>query len=177
MSGYHPSDGRHRIRFDDATSRLLSMRGKPFSWVSPRSCASGYSPAMHEALARMGADNVALDGPRRADVPSAVSAATPPEIDPVTGGMSSPPPGFKPAPSVPAPVPHGQRICMFWPGDGLWYPGEVLRHDALQVSPWLASGKCLLPAIYDPFVLLSRSHLGIEGHVLPVCGAGENFHP
>lgn len=138
MSGYHPSDGRHRIRFDDATSRLLNMRGKPFSWVSPRSRASGYSSSMHGALARMGADNIAPHGPCSAVAAlAAVASATgdvAPEINPATGGMTLPPPGFKTAPSVPSPVPEGQRVCMFWPGDGLWYPGEVLRHDAQQVS-------------------------------------------
>ena len=153
MSGYHPSDGRHRIRFDDASSRLLNMRGKPFSWVSPRSRAAGYSRPLHEALARMGADNVPLDGPCNPGpaltlaaaaaassqpsaplllplAPMAASASEQPS-DAATGGVALPPPGFSAA-APPAVLP-GQRVCLFWPGDGLWYPGEVLRYDEDQV--------------------------------------------
>lgn len=155
MSGYHPSDGRHRIRFDDASSRLLNMRGKPFSWVSPRSRAAGYSRPLHEALARMGADNVPPVGPCNpgpaltlaaaasshpsaplmlplAPVAAAASASVSEQSgDAATGGVAVPPLGF--SATVPSAVLPGQRVCLFWPGDGLWYPGEVLRYDEDQV--------------------------------------------
>ncbi|GAX75976.1 hypothetical protein CEUSTIGMA_g3419.t1 [Chlamydomonas eustigma] len=147
MSGYHPSDGRHRIRNDDGSSRLLNMRGKPFGWVCPRSKAAGYSSQLHAAMVSMGADNIKKKPFRPPSDKFTLKGVSVTERNSqhYSGGLAVPPAEFlSQLPSSgngrPAHELQGCRVCMFWPADGRWYPGLVLKQES--------GGRGLLQVLY-----------------------------
>lgn len=131
MSGYHPSDGRHRLRFDDASHRLLNMRGKQFTWLAPRSRAAGYSGRLHAAMVHLGAGNVAPQ-PAPVPPPASLPALPPPGArasDQPLAPSAELPPMFGSCQLPAAEDAVGRTLCLFWRGDGQWYPGEVLAFD------------------------------------------------
>ncbi len=132
MSGYHPSDGRHRLRFDDNQQRLLNMRGKPFAWIAPRSRGAGYSSRLHAAMVLLGATNIlAAPCPREANQ-AKLSKETLLNVGSGTAfrGYPALPPhfaGVKPGSPEEA---VGKTLCFYWRADGRWYPGKVVQHNS-----------------------------------------------
>ena len=164
IASYAPADGRHRVRYDDQTSRLVTLNERPFAWVSPRSKSAGYSSDLHQSMAKIGALNIlplpaAWVPPSSSDLPTV-------DLKLNKASFSSLPSSYKLQGSQQLDVESvGRQLVMFWPGDGRWYPGQVVAaHPGLGHKVLFADGE-------TEFVDLSQEVIAWAGEEVKEFGA------